>query len=48
MATRLNRKALNAAVGEFIDDARQSGLIDTLIETHGVAGKLQVAQTRTD
>ena len=43
MATRPRKKALNAFVRGFIDDARASGLISTLIENHGVSGKLQVA-----
>ena len=43
MATRPHKPSLNSAVCEFIADARASGLIETLIETHGVAGKLEVA-----
>ena len=43
MATRPQKRALNAFVRGFIDDARTSGLISALIEKHGVSGKLQVA-----
>ena len=43
MATRPGKPALNAAVRDFIDAARHSGLIDSLIGQHAVAGKLQVA-----
>ena len=43
MATRPGKKAFNEFARGFIADARASGLISTLIEKHGVSGKLQVA-----
>ena len=46
MATRLDKNALNTAVREFIDDGRHSGMIAALIDSHGVTGKLQVAENK--
>ncbi len=43
MATRPGRTALNEFVRDFIAGARETGLVSTLIEKHGVSGKLQVA-----
>lgn len=43
IGTRPNCPALNAVVQQFIDDAKSSGLVNTLIDKHGVTGKLQAA-----
>ncbi len=43
MATQPGRTALNEFVRDFIAGARDTGLVSTLIEKHGVSGKLQVA-----
>ena len=43
IGTKRENAALNAFVGQFIAEAKESGLVAELIEKHGVKGKLQVA-----
>ncbi|MEK9752956.1 MAG: transporter substrate-binding domain-containing protein [Rhodospirillaceae bacterium] len=43
IGTRPAAKKLNAFVEAFIQDAKGSGLVQTLIDKHGVTGKLEVA-----
>lgn len=43
IGTKPNCTALNAFVQEFTAEAKRSGLVASLIEKHGVGGKLQVA-----
>ncbi len=44
IATRPGCDSLNACARDFIAEARRTGLIETLIERHGVAGKLEVVR----
>jgi polar amino acid transport system substrate-binding protein len=43
IGTRPGKPALKNLVGEFIAEAKRSGLVAKLIDKHGVTGKLQVA-----
>ena len=43
IGTKPDCEALNAFVEAFIAEAKSSGLVAGLIDTHGVTGKLQVA-----
>ncbi len=43
MGTRLGKDALNAFVNAFLTEAKTSGLVQSLIDKHGVTGKLSVA-----
>lgn len=43
IGTRLNKPALHAFVQDFLTEAKGGGLVQQLIDKHGVTGKLHVA-----
>jgi len=43
IGTKPENTALKAVIADFIADAKESGLVQDLIDRHGVTGKLQVA-----
>ena len=45
IGTKPENAALKAFLGQFIAEAKESGLVAGLIEKHGVKGKLQVASS---